>query len=394
MEFPGYERPDGKAGIRNYVLVLPASRCANELAANIADGAAGAIPILHNHNCARLQPDTDRAFRVLAGLGRNANVAGTVVVGIGCDNISVDELAESIAAAGKPVAAVSIEKQGSFQTAFETGRTAARQMLAAASQMQRTPQPLAQLCMGVKCGGSGTISSLAGHPATGHVLDRLIAEGGTAIFTETAEVIGAEHIMAKRAVNEDVAKRLLKVVGRFEQMIVDYGVDIRGAQPSPGNIKSGLTTLEEKSLGAMVKTGTSPLSGVLEYAETPPGPGLYLMDSSAWPSQLFLGMAAAGAQCFTFSVGGGLPARFRSQPGAARLPIVPTIKVTGDPNLKDELEYFDVYAGEVVRGAETATEAGERFFSEFLQVAAGKPTAQEYSGYREMFDMYATGPIM
>ena len=392
MEFLGYTRPSGPAGIRNYVVVLPPVRCSNELAWTIAEGVNGTVPLLHNHACSRLGPDIERAKATLTGLGINPNVAGVVVAGIGCENIQAEDLAEAISKSGKPVEVVTIEKEGDFQAAVEKGQAAARSMMSYACGITREPHPMSEFTVGVKCGGSATISSIAGHPATGYVLDEIISRGGAAIFTETAEVIGAEHIMAKRAANPEVAKRLLDVVGRFEKMIADYGVDIRGAQPSPGNIKSGLSTLEEKSLGAMHKTGHMPLAGVLEYAEKPAQPGLYLMDSTAWTSQLMLGMAAAGAQVFIFSVGGGLPAKSRSQPGMGRVPIIPVVKITGDPSVKSELEYFDVYAGTIIEGSEGVQDVGRRLLSEVLAVASGKLTKQEYSRYREVLDMYATGP--
>jgi altronate dehydratase large subunit len=395
MEFLGYERPNGTVGVRNHVAVISASGCANELAATIADGVQGTVAILHDHACARLKPDNERALQTLIDVGSNPNVAAAVVVGIGCDILPADEIARGIAKSKKPVEAITIEAAGGFQQAVDKGQETARDMMSQASQMTRTPCALSHLTVGVKCGGSATISPLAGHPATGKVFDALIAEGGRAIFTETAEVIGAEHILAKRAVNEEVRQRLLEVVARMEKTIRDSGVDIRGAQPSPGNIKSGLTTIEEKSLGAMVKAGSSPLRGVLEYGERPEGQGLFFMDSSAWPSILFLGMAAAGAQIFIFSVGGGLPAMFRSNPGAGWVPIVPMMKIIGDPNLKGELEWFDIYAGTIIEGEESVEQVGRRFFHQLVNVASGKLTKVEMrSGYREILDMYATGPIM
>ena len=394
MEFMGYPRPVGPAGIRNYVIVVPPVRCSNELAWTIAEGVHGVVPILHNHACARLGPDNERAKKTFIGLGRNPNVAGVVFAGIGCENITAEELAEALAGSGKPVEFVTIEKEGNFQAAVDKGQAIARSMMGDACRMAREPRPLSELTVGVKCGGSATISSLAGHPATGYVLDTVIGEGGTAIFTETAEVIGAEHVMARRAATPEVAERLLQVVGRFEKMIEDYGVDIRGAQPSPGNIKSGLSTLEEKSLGAMHKTGHMPLAGVLEYAEPPSRPGLYLMDSTAWTSQLMLGMAACGSQIQIFSVGGGLPAKSRSQPGMGRVPVVPVVKISGDPGIRSEMDYFDVYAGTIIEGAEEVEDVGRRFVAEILEVASGKPTKQEYSRFQEMLDIYATGPLV
>jgi len=283
---------------------------------------------------------------------------------------------------------------GGYQKALATGQQMVRSMMAKASLQPRVPLPLSRLSVGIKCGGSATISSAAGHPATGYVVDTVIDEGGTAIFSETAEIIGAEHLLARRGANEQVKNDLLETVHRFEQMIIDYGVDIRGAQPTPGNIMSGLTTIEEKSLGALAKTGTRPLTGVLGYGEEPSGPGLYLMDSSGWPCHMFLGMAAAGAQVFIFSLGGGVCGIFPSQPGAFRTPIVPTIKITGDPTLKPELSFFDYYAGAVIEGIQTKAEASEEFLRVFLDIISGKPTTQEYSTYREVLDIFASGPVM
>jgi len=394
MEFLGYERPDGTVGVRNHVVVIPAGRCANELAATIADGVKDTVPILHNHGCARLKPDNERALKTLIGLGCNPNVAAAVVVGLGCEVVSPSQISNGIARSKKPVEVVTIEQTGGFQQAVDKGQAMARRMMAQASQMSRKPYDVSHLTVGVKCGGSATISALAGHPCTGWVLDSLISKGGRAIFTETAEIIGAEHILARRAVNQEVRQRLFEVAGRMEATIKASGVDIRGAQPSPGNIKSGLSTLEEKSLGAIVKAGSAPLQGVLEYAEKPQGKGLFFMDSTAWTSQLFLGMGAAGAQTFIFSVGGGLPARSRSMPGAGWLPIIPIMKIVGDPNIKQELEYFDIYAGTIIEGQESVDQVGSRFFQELVNVASGKLTKLEHSSYREVLDMYATGPLM
>ncbi len=394
MQFLGYERSNERAGIRNYVCILPVTCCANELACAIADGAGGSVPLLHNYGCLRLKPDNERAQRTLIGLGSNPNVATTLLLDMGCGMLEPEVIAQQIAAAGTHVELISVKATGGYRKAIEKGQAVTRSMLSGAALQQRISLPLSHLTLGVKCGGSATISSAAGHPVTGHVVDTIIDQGGTVVFSETAEVIGAEHLLARRAANEEVRRKLFQAVSRFERMIVDYGVDIRGAQPTPGNILSGLTTLEEKSLGALAKTGTRPLDGVLEYAERPDKPGLYLMDSPAWPSHMFLGMAASGAQVFVFSLGGGVCGIFPSQPGAFRTPIVPTIKVTGDPNLKNETDFVDFHAGAVLDGTESTESASERFLRTFIDIASGKPTTQEYSIYREVLDMYASGPMM
>jgi altronate dehydratase large subunit len=396
MEFLGYKRPDGSVGVRNHVLVISASNCANELASMISHGVKGTLVLTHNHECTRLHPDTERAMRTLVGMGSNPNVAATLVVGLGCDHLPASELAEGIAQSQKPVEAVTIEKKGGFQGALEEGLKVARNMVSQASKAQRQPFDLSHITLGVKCTGTDTMSALAGHKAVGRAYDVVIGSGGRAIFSETAELIGAEHIMARRARNQEISQRLLEVVDRMEKAIAAAGVDIRGSQPTRGNIQGGITTLEEKSLSAIVKAGTTPLVGVLEYAERPQGKGLFFMDGTAMTSQLFAGMAAVGAQVLILSVGGGLPARFRNLTGfAGWLPVVPVIKVLSNPSDSGESDYFDIYAGGIVEGKEDAEQAGDRLIQEILAIASGKPSRSEiHFTYQEPLELYATGPLL
>jgi altronate dehydratase large subunit len=393
MEFLGYERPDGSAGVRNHVVVIPAGRCSNDLAAVISDQVPKTTALLHNHGCLLLKPDNDSALRTLIGLGRNPNVAAVLVVGVGCESVSAVDIAAGISASGKPVDMVTVEKSGGFQAAVEKGVLSLRHMNELASQMVRTPCDIGKLTIGVKCGGSATLSGLAGNAAIGWALDKLIANNGSAIFTETTEIIGAEHVLVRRAASPEVGQRLLEFANRAETLIKNCGVDIRGTQPTPANIANGLTTIEEKSLGAIVKSGTTPLQSVLEYAERPQGKGLHFMDCSAWTSHLFVGLAAAGAQISVFSLGGGLAGRFRTVPGAVWVPTIPTLKVVSDPELKTEKEYIDVFAGTIVDGDETKEQVGERLFEEFIKIASGKMSKLEmHPGFRDILELYFTGP--
>ena len=396
MEFQGYIRPDGSVGVRNHVLVVSASNCANELAGKISHGVKGTLALTHNHECTRLQPDTERAMRTLVGMGSNPNVAAALVVGLGCDHLSPAEIAEGIAQSKKPVDVITIEETGGFQEALDKGSKVARHMVSQASGMQRQSCDLGQITLGVKCTGTDTMSALAGHRAVGRAYDVVIGSGGCALFSETAELIGAEHIMARRAAHEDVAGRLLAVVGRMEKAIAAAGVDIRGSQPTRGNIQGGITTLEEKSLSSIVKTGTTPLMGVVEYAERPQGEGLFFMDGTAMTSQLFAGMAAVGAQIQILSVGGGLSARFRNLTGyAGWLPVLPVIKILSNPSDIQESEYFDIYAGTVIEGTESVEQAGDRLVQEILAIASGKLSRSEMGfSYQEPLELYATGPLL
>ncbi len=399
MEFLGYERPDGSAGIRNYVAVISSGRCANEMAANIADAVPGAVPVIHTHVCVRFKDDNEKALRVLSGIGSSPNVAAAVVVGVGCENPSPAIIADEIAKSKKPVKVLTIMESDGFQSFMDEGLATTRSMVAEASKLQRKPFPLSYLTLGVKCGGSSAVSGIAGNAATGKVFDRLIAEGGTAIFSETTEVIGADHLLVKRAVNETVANKFREMVERQEAIIKASGEDIRGTQPTRGNIAEGLTTIEDKSLGAMAKSGTSPIQGVLEYAEKPPGKGLYFMDGTAMTSELISSEAAAGAHIHIYNVGGGVSSSFRCAPGwMGDIPFIPQISVVSQrskPHDSQETDFFDIFADTVLEGTESVDEVADRFFNEVIAVASGKLTKREMRrGYREPIVLYSTGPIL
>lgn len=398
MEFLGYERPNGTVGVRNYVALIPAGRCANELAARIADEVGGGVvALLHNQPCIHLKPDNEMALRTLVGLGTNANVAAAIVVGIGCEGLPAEDIAEGIAKSGKPVEVLTIGREGDYQRTLDKGVGVAQGLLADASLLKREAFDLSHLILGTKCTASTPASAMACNPVVGWAADAIITHGGSFVFSETAEIIGAEHILAKRAADQSVAQRIYEVADRMEKRIRDAGVDIRGSEPTPGNIQGGLSTLEEKSLGAIAKSGTTPLRGVLEWGEQLQGKGLFFMDGSANTPEIFLGLAATGAQIMTLNLGGGLPVLFRSAPAAScgGLAILPVIKILSSPKDAKEKEYFDIYAGTIIEGQESISEVGERLLEEILAVASGKPTKLEmFSRYREVMEMYTTGPVL
>ena len=399
MDFLGYKRPDGSVGIRNHVVVISSGRCANEMAATMADSVKGAMPVLHTHPCVRLGEDNERALRTLAGLGSNPNVAAVIVVGVGCENPAPTQIGEEIAKSKKAVEVLSVIESQGFQNLMDRGLKLVRQMVSDASQLERKAFPLSYLTLGVKCGGSSAVSGIASNSVVGEVFDRLIAQGGTAIFSETSEVIGATHLLAKRAASKEVAERLVQMVEQMEARIKATGVDIRGSQPTRGNIEGGLTTIEEKSLGALAKTGTAPLEGILEYAEKPQGKGLFFMDGSAMTSEVIVGEAAAGIHIHLYSTGGGLTSSFRYPAGwAGEIPILPQIAVVSSqsrPRDSHEKEFFDIYADTIVEGRETVDQVADRLLEEVIAVASGKLTKREMrSGYREPIVMYTTGPIL
>jgi altronate dehydratase large subunit len=397
MEFMGFPRPDGSAGARNYVAVLPTVQCGNELADRIAGEVGGNVVALpHNAACVNILPDKEMISRALVGLGRNPNVAATIVVGVGCDGIPVESIAEGISASGKPVEIITIEREGSYDAAVEKGVHIAKQMRADSALMKREPFDISHLVFASKCTGSTPASIMACNPAVGWAADELVKSGGTFMFSETSEIIGAEHLLARRGATPEVSQRIIDMALRMEQRMKDSGVDIRGSQPVPGNIRGGMTTLEEKSLGAIAKSGKSPIQGVLEWSERPDGKGTYFMDGSANTPQIFLGFAAGGAQVMSLNYGAGLPTMLHNYTVAVGgIPVAPVIKIFSSPQDMAQSEYFDVYAGTILEGKETVAEVGQRILEELVAVASGKPCKQEmHSRYREMLLMYTTGPLL
>lgn len=397
MEFMGYPRPNGGVGARNYVAVIPAVQCGNELADRIATEVGGnVVALTHNAACVNIPSDKEMVHRTLVGLGCNPNVAAVIVVGIGCDGPPAGPIAEDIARSQKPVELVTIEQEGTYENAVAKGIHFAKQMRAASSILQREPFDISHLVFASKCTGSTPASIMACNPAVGWFADALVAAGGTFIFSETPEIIGAEHLLARRAVNDKVAARIVEMAERMEKRICATGEDIRGSQPNPGNIRGGMTTLEEKSLGAIAKSGKSPISGVLEWGERPSGHGMYFMDGAANTPQIFLGFAGGGAQVMSLNYGAGLPTRYHNYTCAVGgIATVPVLKLFSSPQDVSQKEYFDLYAGTIIEGTETVAQVGQRLLEEVVAVASGKPARQEMnSRYREPLIMYYTGPIL
>lgn len=257
---------------------------------------------------------------------------------------------------------------------------------------------MSDLVLGIKCGGSDATSAVAGNPAIGEAVDRLIEAGGTAIFSETTELIGAEHLLMARAATPRVRSEIQRVVSRVEDSILATGVDPRGTQPTPGNIAGGLTTLEEKSLGGVIKTGTRSISGVFPWGARPAGKGLHLMDCPANVPQLLLGWAAAGAQLLAFSVGGGLPARIPSLIGTnvGGLPLLPVIKLLSNPRDRDVVAYFDVNASTVLEGHESLDEVARSLWDRLIATASGRHTyLEDYPAPAvQIWEMLVRGPTI
>lgn len=385
MKITGYVRPDSSVGYRNHIAILPSVGCANDVALRMGRMYPNVLVLAHRQGCGQLGNDKDQAARTLVGLGKNPNIAGVLVVGMGCESITAQYLTDEISKTKKMVETLVVLDEGGLTAALPKGAKALDLMLRQASQTKRIPFDLKRLTLGIKCGLTDTTSGIASNPATGIAADMVIESGGTVIFGETPEIIGAEHILAKRAASRDVKERLYRAVNDCEERVKASGMDIRGANPAPGNIAGGITTIEEKSLGAIKKGGRKPLQGVLSYGEIPKRKGLFFMDGPGRTPEALTGLSATGAQIIIFSTGGGSPA------GTL---ISPVIKVTGNPHTAQHLGgHIDVDISSILRGEETVEKAGRRIFKELLNVASGNATKAETFGYG-MISIWNIGPHM
>jgi altronate dehydratase large subunit len=383
----GYSRKDGAAGARNYVAVVPTVGCVNEVARRIGAEVEDARPMLHHQGCCQLPTDVRIVTDVLTGVCRNPNVAAVVLVSLGCESVNADEILAAVRK-DKPAELVGVQAMGGITIAVEKGIEAARR-LAKAVQAERREVPISDLIVGVKCGASDTTSGLASNTATGAAADMLVRAGAMVVFGETTEVIGAEHILVRRASSPEVADKLLRCVEGMERRANAMGVDMRGGQPTEGNIRGGLTTIEEKSLGAIVKSGTLPIDGVVRYGQRPDGPGLYFMDSPGREMEFLTGLASVGCQVMLFSTGIGAPQGF---------PLSPVIKISGNELTCRRLaEYIDIDVSGIVTGSETVDQAGNRIYESVLQVFSGEEVKAEILDYDASgvnCNIYTVGPTI
>ena len=385
MSFSGYPRADGTVGVRNYIGVISTVGCANDVAHWIAQQIRGTAPFLHQAGCGQLSPDLETVTQTLSSIGRNPNLAGVLLVSLGCEGTDVARIEQEIAASGRPVRKVVIQKAGAT-VALNEGSLFAQELVREASEIRPQEFDESHLVVGVKCGGSDTTSGLASNPAVGAACDKVVDNGGTCIFGETTEFLGAEHILTRRAVSKEVADKLLKIVDNMEKRARAGGGDMRGGNPSAGNIAGGLTTIEEKSLGAIAKSGTRPIQDVYNYGERVTGKGLFIVDSPGREPEFLSALAAAGAQICLFSTGLGVPQGF---------PFLPVIKVTGNPVTFQRLpDHIDMLVGMTAGKGSGLKAVGERIYHEVVAVASGKQTKAEILGYGNFPGLYTLGPII
>ena len=372
--FKAYRRENGRVGIRNHVVILPVDDISNAACEAVANNIKGTLALPHAYGRLQFGEDLELFFRTMIGTGSNPNVAACIVIGI--EPGWTQRIVDGIAKTGKPVAGFSIERCGDLQTIANASRKA-KEFVQAASELQRENCSLDELYISVKCGESDTTTGLGSCPTVGNVIDKACAMGGTASFGETSELTGGEHIVRAKAANEKVAKEFDAMFNDYQDMIMKEKTDdLSESQPTKGNIRGGLTTIEEKALGNIEKLGKkTKFVGCLKPAEAPKGKGLWFMDTSSAAAEAVTLWAASGAVVHLFPTGQG---------NIIGNPIEPVIKLSANPLTCSTMsEHIDLDVSAILRGEMSVDEAGDELLDVILRTANGRLTAAEALGHQE-----------
>ena len=373
IRFQGYRRENGRVGIRNHVIVLPVDDISNAAAEGVASVIRGTLALPHAYGRLQFGEDLDLFFRTLIGTGRNPNVAAVVVIGIEPEWTA--KVVEGIAETGKPVEGFAIERHGDLATVERAGRSAAK-LMQWASERTREECSARDLYVSVKCGESDTTSGLASCPTVGNALDKLSDMGATMSFGETSEICGAEDVCQARAATPEVGRQYREIFDSYDEFIKSQGVDLLGSQPTKGNIRGGLSTIEEKALGNLQKIGKKcRYVGCLQPAEAPSGPGLWYMDTSSAAAEAVTLWAASGAVVHFFPTGQG---------NVIGNPIEPVIKLSANPlTVRTMSEHIDLDVSGLLQREISLDEAGDRLLDVMARTCNGRLTCAEVLGHRE-----------
>lgn len=372
-ELLGYRRENGRVGVRNHVVILPVDDISNAACEAVASHIKGTLALPHSYGRLQYGEDLELHFRTMIGTGSNPNVAAAVVIGI--EENWTRKIADGIAETGKPVAGFSIEGHGDLEI-VRRASWKAKELVQWASELGREPVEIEDLTVSIKCGESDTTTGLGSCPTVGVIVDRLVDEGATVFFGETSELTGGEHLIADRMATPKLKERFVETYTNYVSFIESQAADLLGSQPTQGNIAGGLSTIEEKALGNIEKTGTKEVIGVLEPAEAPRnGPGLYFMDSSSAAAEHVTLMAAGGAVLHMFPTGQG---------NVIGNPIVPVIKVSANPRTVATMaEHIDVDVSGLLSRELRLPEAGDLLMDYLRRTANGRITSAEALGHRE-----------
>ena len=373
MRFLGYRRQDGRTGARNHVVVMPGVICADVSARRIAY-ATDAVYLQNPYGCGQTGADTERTLHILSGLLANPNVYGALIVGLGCEFLSEGRYREAIErkSPGKPICYVCIQTDGSIAGAVEKGIHAVRELIRKARECVRTECSMSELLLGLECGGSDPTSGLSANVVLGEVSDRIVDMGGTTVISETVEAIGAEHILLERGATPDIGRAIYNCVREKDAAFSALGENIRDSNPSPGNIKAGISTLEEKSLGCIIKSGTRPFTALIAYGDPVNASGAVFMDTTAFDAASITAKIAGGCQVVAFTTGMGNPI------GST---IAPVIKMTGNMETYRKMgDMIDFESGGTLTGEKTIAQSADELMELILRVCSGEPVRAEING--------------
>jgi altronate hydrolase len=379
----GYLRADGRKGVRNLVLVVYTVECASHVAHAVAAGEPD-THVIGFPGCY----DNAYAIRLMLALARHPNVGAVLAVGLGCEYTQPEQIAARARESGRPADWFYIQQSGGTAKSIQNGKEIVAKLRAAIQDAPQAPMSVADLVIGAECGGSDATSGIAGNPAVGRFFDRLVDAGGTAIFEEIVEMIGLKQVLMHRAADDDARSQLAAAYDKA----LDYCRSVRQCSISPGNFAGGLTTIEEKSLGAFSKCGSRPIEGVIKVAQPPPGAGLWLLDSVPDPHFMQFGytnpndtegimdLIAAGSHIILFITGRG---------SVIGSPIAPLVKITGNNETYRNLAAdIDFNAGRLLTGQRTLDDLANELLALVIDVAAGALTKPEHLGHREYFITY------
>lgn len=392
--FLGYPREDGRAGTRNYLAVVAASNCAAHavelIAASYREEALpanvdGVVAFPHGEGCGHaFGPDVDQLRRTLAGVLHHPNVSAAIIVGLGCE---VNQIEHYLGPETRPsgrLSGLTIQASGGTRATVEEARRLLAGYISRAHSEARQPVPASKIILGLNCGGSDSFSGITANPALGVCSDRFAGIGAAPVLAETPEIVGAEHLLIRRARSRAVAERLLARIAAYKRYLDRFGGSFDD-NPSPGNKEGGLTNILEKSLGAIAKAGTSPLVEVYDYAERIDCPGLAFMNTPGYDPVSLTGLAAGGANVIAFTTGRG---------SAIGFPTIPVLKIASNSATFHRMRgNMDVNAGRIADGEATVEEVGMEIFNQVLATASGQKTAAEHLGHNE-FVPWRIGPVL
>jgi altronate hydrolase len=392
--FQGYLREDGRAGTRNYIAVVAASNCAAHTAELIARSYAGeALPenvdgvvaFPHGEGCGHsIGPDTEQLQRTLGGVLDHPNVSAAIILGLGCEVNQIEHYLGGAASPSERLAGLTLQQSGGTRGTVEAARREIARFFERAAAEKRTQLPASKIVLGLNCGGSDSFSGITANPALGSCSDLLASIGATAVLGETPEIVGAEHLLVKRARNRAVAEKLLACIHQYQEYLNRFGGSFDD-NPSPGNKAGGLSNILEKSLGAVAKAGTSRLIEVVDYAERVAAPGFVFMNTPGYDPVSLTGLAAGGCNVIAFTTGRG---------SAIGFPTIPVIKIATNSNTFRRMrDNMDVNAGVIADGEQTVEQVGRAIFDLVLATASGRRTCAEELGHQE-FVPWRIGPVM